>query len=88
MASKLKDDQRDAKADIAVIVSEALPAGLTHFRLIEGVWVASITSAQSLALALRVVLIQSAREKKLQAGKKKKWNWYITILQVRSSEIE
>jgi len=69
---KLKDDQRDAKADIAVIVSEALPAGLTHFRLIEGVWVASITSAQSLALALRVVLIQSAREKKLQAGKKEK----------------
>ncbi len=69
---KLKDDLRDAKADIAVIVSEALPTGLTHFRLIEGVWVASITSAQSLALALRVVLTQAAREKKLQTGKKEK----------------
>ncbi len=69
---KLKDDQRDAKADIAVIVSEVLPAGLTHFRQIEGVWVTSIASAQSLALALRVVLTQSAREKKLQTGKKEK----------------
>ena len=69
---KLKDDQRDVKADIAVIVSEVLPAGLTHFRLIEGVWVTSIASAQSLALALRVVLTQAAREKKLQAGKEEK----------------
>ncbi len=69
---KLKDDQRDAKADIAVIVSEVLPTGLTQFRVIEGVWVTSIASAQSLALALRVVLTQAAREKKLQAGKEEK----------------
>ena len=69
---KLKDDQREAKSDIAVIVSEVLPTGLTHFRQIEGVWVTSIASAQSLALALRVVLSQAAREKKLQAGKEEK----------------
>jgi len=69
---KLKDDQREAKADIAVIVSEVLPAGLTHFRQIGGIWVTSIASAHSLALALRVVLTQAAREKKLQAGKEEK----------------
>jgi len=69
---KLKDDQREAKANIAVIVSEVLPTGLTHFRQIQGVWVTSIASAQSLALALRVVLSQAAREKKLQAGKEEK----------------
>jgi len=69
---KLKDDQRDAKADIAVLVSETLPKGMSQFRIINGVWVASISSAISLALALRVVLMQVSREKQLQSGKKEK----------------
>jgi len=69
---KLKGDQRDAKADVAVIVSEVLPPGLTHFRQIGGVWVASISSANSLAVALRVTLTQVAREKRLQEGKSEK----------------
>lgn len=69
---KLKDDQREAKADVAVIVSEVLPPGLTHFRQIEGVWVASLGSANSLALALRVILTKVAIEKSLQEGKAEK----------------
>lgn len=69
---KLKDDQRDAKADIAVLVSETLPKGLNQFRLIDGVWVASISSSISLALALRVVVMQVSREKQLQSGKSEK----------------
>lgn len=69
---KLKDDQRDAKADVAVIVSEVLPPGLTHFRQIEGVWVASLGAANSLALALRVILTKVAVEKSLQEGKAEK----------------
>jgi len=69
---KVKDDQRDAKADIAVIVSEILPSGFHHFRQIEGVWVTDIPSARSLALALRVFLIKAANEKRIQAGKEGK----------------
>ena len=69
---KLKDDQRDAKADVAVIVSEVLPPGLTHFRQIEGIWVVSLGAASSLALALRVILTKVAREKSLQEGKAEK----------------
>lgn len=69
---KLKDDQRDAKADISVIVSEVLPKGMNQFRMIDGVWVTSISSALSLALALRVVITQVSREKQLQCGKKDK----------------
>ncbi|MFH1868133.1 MAG: DUF2130 domain-containing protein [Candidatus Omnitrophota bacterium] len=69
---KVKDDQRDAKADIAVIVSETLPSGFHHFRQIDGVWVADIPSACSLALALRVVLIKAANERMVQAGKEGK----------------
>ena len=69
---KLKDDQRDAKADLAILASETLPKGFHHFRLISGVWVTDIISAVSLALALRVVLIQVARERETQVDKKEK----------------
>jgi len=69
---KLKDDQREAKADMAILASESLPKGFHHFRQISGVWVTDIISAASLALALRVVLIQVAREREVQVGKKEK----------------
>lgn len=38
--SKLKGDQRAAKADLALIVSHALPKDIHSFDLIDGVWVA------------------------------------------------
>ena len=67
--AKLKDDQGSAKADLAVLVSEALPQGFHHFRHINGVWVTDIPSALSLALALRMALIQTANAKELESGK-------------------
>ncbi len=67
--AKLKDDQGDAKADLAVLVSEALPPGFHHFRQINGVWVTDIPSALSLALALRMALIQTANAKEAESGK-------------------
>jgi len=70
--NKLKGDQRDAKADIAVLVSEALPDGFKQFREINGIWVTDIISAVCLAISLRVVLNQVARERSLQTGKKEK----------------
>ena len=69
---KLKSDKRDVKADIAVLVSEALPDGFRQFREISGVWVTDIPSAVSLSLALRVVLNQVAVERAMQTGKKEK----------------
>jgi len=84
---KLKDDQRDTKADIAVLVSESLPKGMNQFRLIDGVWVAAISSSLSLALALRVILTQVAREKQLQIGKKEKMELvynYLTGVEFRN----
>lgn len=70
--SKLKDDQRDAKADISVIVSEALPEGMDHFKQIAGVWVSDIPSFLSLAVALRAILIQVSRANASQEGKNEK----------------
>jgi hypothetical protein len=57
---KLKDDQRAARADIAVIVSAVLPKEISRIGLLEGVWVVDIGSAVGLAMALRFNLIQVA----------------------------
>lgn len=69
---KVKDDQREAKADVAVIVSEALPKGLRHFRQIDGVWVTDVATVVSFAAALRFMLIQVANTKIVQTGKEEK----------------
>jgi hypothetical protein len=54
---KLREDQRAAKADVALIVSQALPKGLQTFDLIEGVWVAEPQCAVAVAVALRESLL-------------------------------
>ena len=70
---KLKDDQREAKAGLAVLVSETLPQGFHHFRQMDGgVWVTDVPSVVSLAVALRVVLIQVANAREVEKGKKEK----------------
>ena len=38
--AKLRDDQRAAKAEMALIISHVLPKGVESFNFIEGVWVA------------------------------------------------
>lgn len=70
--SKLKDDQREIKAEAAVLVSETLPKGLTSFGLVDGVWVTSIAIAPNLAEALRVGLIQVAHSRLSEVGKNEK----------------
>lgn len=69
---KLKDNQREAKADMAVIVSETLPRGFYHFRKINEIWVTDVSTTLSLALALRTVLIQVSRTREVQTGKEEK----------------
>ncbi|MCP3678541.1 MAG: DUF2130 domain-containing protein, partial [Deltaproteobacteria bacterium] len=67
--SKLKDDQREVKAEIAVIVSETLPNGIKRFTQREGVWVANFRLAASLAEVLRSGLTQIALAKISAVGK-------------------
>jgi len=69
---KLKDDQREAKADIAVIISEALPKGFNHFRQVGSVWITDFNSAIGLALALRMSLIEVAKAREALVGKNEK----------------
>ncbi len=51
--SKLKEDQRAAKADLAVLVSQVLPAEVIGFGWFDGVWVCDPANAMPLAVALR-----------------------------------
>jgi hypothetical protein len=54
---KLREDQRAAKADVALIVSQALPKGLQTFDYVDGVWVTDPKCAVAVAVALRESLL-------------------------------
>lgn len=58
--AKLREDQRTAKAEIAVIVSQTLPKGVETFELVEGVWVTHPRAALPVALILRHSLLELA----------------------------
>jgi hypothetical protein len=69
---KLKDDQREMKANVAVIVSAVLPKEIKHIGNIDGVWVCDFAAAEGLALALRGGLVELARTRASLAGKGEK----------------
>jgi hypothetical protein len=54
---KLREDQRAAKADVALIVSQVLPKGVQTFDYIDGVWVTDPKCAVAVAVALRESLV-------------------------------
>ncbi len=69
---KLRDDQRTAKADIAIIVSQTLPKDVESFDLVDGIWVTSAKSVFSLAVALRHSLIELASARQALDGQQTK----------------
>ncbi len=69
---KLRDDQRVAKAEIAIIVSHSLPKGIETFELIEGVWVAHPRAALPVAMILRQSLLEVALARQSTEGQQTK----------------
>ena len=69
---KLREDQRAAKADIAVIISQALPKEVETFGFIEGVWIADAKLALPVAMALRQTLIEIACARQASEGQQTK----------------
>jgi hypothetical protein len=69
---KLRDDQRTAKAEIALIVSNALPKGVEAFDFIEGVWVTESRCAIPVAMALRQSLIDLSAARHAGEGQQTK----------------
>lgn len=50
---KLKHDMLGQQADIAVLVTEALPKGIDRFGLVDGVWVCTFKDVRPLVMLLR-----------------------------------
>ena len=69
---KLRDDMRETRATVAILVSVALPEGTARFGQIEGVWVSDPLSAIPLAAALREQLVAVSRERTASEGKNEK----------------
>jgi hypothetical protein len=65
---KLKTDQQEAGAEIAVITTTTLPKEIKNFGIYENVWITDFASATGLSAALRMGLINAAREKALTAN--------------------
>ncbi|NTU46467.1 DUF2130 domain-containing protein [Candidatus Roizmanbacteria bacterium] len=70
--SKLKEDQRNAHAELAVLISEVLPNGIKHVGVVEGVWVADYDSALGIAISLHSQLSEIALVRQSAVGKNEK----------------
>jgi len=66
--AKLRDDQRAAKADLAVIVSAVVPKGLDGFDFIEGIWIVEPRFAIPVAIALRQSIVELAGMRQTREG--------------------
>jgi len=69
---KLREDQRTAKAEIAVIVSQALPKDVEMFATIDGVWVAHPRVMLPVAVILRQSLIEVSLARQAGEGQQTK----------------
>lgn len=65
---KLRQDQRAAKADVAIIVSQVLPKDMETFGLVDGVWVTHPRAALPVAVTLRHSLIEIMAARKASEG--------------------
>src|SRR5262249_22021453 len=63
---------RTAKADVSVIVSQALPQGITTFDMVDGVWVTHPKAALPVATVLRQILLQVSAVKQANEGQQTK----------------
>ena len=69
---KLRDDQRNAKAEVAVIVSGVLPDGVENFAQIDNVWVVHPRCILPLAITLRHMLVEIATVRQAGEGRQSK----------------
>ncbi|MBK6959771.1 MAG: DUF2130 domain-containing protein [Gammaproteobacteria bacterium] len=66
--TKLREDQRTAKAEVAVLVSQALPKSVEGFDVVDGVWVTSPRAALPVATVLRHSLQQVSMARAVSEG--------------------
>jgi hypothetical protein len=66
---KFKNDIREKKANIGVLVTEALPAGMERMGLKDGIWICTYEEFKGLSAVLRQSLIQVAMAVQNQENK-------------------
>ena len=70
--AKLRDDQRTAKAEVAILVSQALPKGVETFEVVDSVWVTHPRAALPVATILRHTLLQVSMARQVSEGQQTK----------------
>ena len=70
--AKLREDQRNARAEISVIVSQVLPVGIETFEQISGVWVTHPRAAFPVAMVLRQTLLEISMARNSLEGQQTK----------------
>lgn len=70
--AKLREDQRAAKAEIAVLVSAILPPGVESFDQVDGVWIVHPRCILPVALSLRQMLIEVNGARQASEGQQTK----------------
>ena len=70
--AKLREDQRTAKAEISVLVSEVLPKGVETFGAVDGVWVTNPRVALPVAIILRHTLLEVSMARQVSEGQQTK----------------
>lgn len=69
---KLREDQRTAKADISVLISQTLPESVETFDVIDGVWVAHPRFIVPVATILRNTLLEVSTARLINEGQQTK----------------
>ena len=78
--TKLRDDQRTAKAEISVLVSQVLPKGVENFDLVDGVWVTHPRVAIPVGIMLRQSLIELVTARQASEGQQTKMEMLYSYL--------
>lgn len=66
---KLKQDKFTSKADVAVLVTQAMPKDMDKFEIKDGVWICQLHEVKTLSFILREMLIQINLVKQTQQNK-------------------
>jgi hypothetical protein len=66
---KLKTDQRETGAEIAVLVTQTMPKDMDRFGEKDGVWVCNYTEIKSLVFVLREILVRTQMAKSVNENK-------------------
>lgn len=81
--AKLKTDQREIKAELAIIVTQVLPQGIKGFGLKDGIWVVDYKTVLGAAIALRNNLVEVYGVRSANKGKEEKkeilWNYLNSV---------